>query len=246
MPIEIDLVAFDADDTLWVNEPYYREAEKQVVDLLKQYTLESAIEDKLYRTQIRNLPHFGYGAKGFTLSLLESAIELSSERISAQHIRNIIEIGKSLVRDRIDLLPHVDRILPELAQRYPLMLLTKGDLLDQEQKLARSQLQHCFTMVNVVTEKDEQTYQRILEQHSIQPERFIMIGNSLRSDILPVVAIGGHAVHIPYHTTWHHEWVHPETRSALAYWTLGSVTSLPDFLEQTFTIRPKDQRPPLY
>jgi putative hydrolase of the HAD superfamily len=241
MSIAIDLVAFDADDTLWVNEPYYREAEKQVVELLKHYTAESAIKDKLYQTQIRNLPHFGYGAKGFTLSLLESAIELSSEQISAGHIRDIIEIGKSLVRDRIDLLPHVDRILPQLAHRYPLMLLTKGDLLDQEQKLARSRLRSCFTTVEVVTEKDEQAYQRVLDRHSTPPERFLMIGNSLRSDILPVVSIGGHAIHIPYHTTWHHERVHPETFPTDGYWTLDSVTSLPDFLEQTFTIRPKNQ-----
>jgi len=219
----LDMIAFDADDTLWINEPFYRDAETQVREILQRHVSGTDIQEKLYETEIKNLEIFGYGAKGFTISMIETAIELTGAAIPAADIQQIIDIGKGLLQNPIELLPNVQHTVQTLAEKATLMVLTKGDLLDQQAKLQRSGLGRYFDVIEVVSEKDTITYQRILQKHNIQPERFLMIGNSMRSDILPVLELGGHALYIPFHTTWIHEAVSdiPEN-----IWKLDSVSEI--------------------
>ncbi len=203
----IKLIAFDADDTLWVNEPLFQNVERQLHDLLLAYADEATIGRRLYEVELRNLKLYGYGAKGFTLSMLETALELTDGRVSTADLAQILTLGKTLMHQPIEILDDVRETLDALENHYPLMLLTKGDLFDQESKLARSGLGDYFTHIEIVSEKDEATYRRILQRHGLQPAEFLMVGNSPKSDVLPVVALGAHAVHIPYQTTWVHEQV---------------------------------------
>jgi putative hydrolase of the HAD superfamily len=208
----VKMIAFDADDTLWVNEPLYRGTEERLHALLAPYGDPEAIEKQLYSVEMRNLRLFGYGAKGFMLSMIETAIELTRGRITGAEIQQIIDLGRALLLSPIELLEGVEEALQTLAgEAAPrLMLLTKGDLLDQESKLVRSGLGDYFHHVEIVSDKNENTYRRTLERYGLEPHEFVMIGNSLRSDILPVLAIGARAIYIPYHTTWAHETVREE------------------------------------
>ena len=203
----LDMIAFDADDTLWVNEPFYRDAEARVREILQQHVSGADIQEKLYETEIKNLEIFGYGAKGFTISMIETAIELTDAAVPAADIQKIIDIGKGLLQNPIELLPEVERTVKTLAEKATLMVLTKGDLLDQQAKLQRSGLGRYFDVIEVVSEKDTDTYLQILQKHNVPPQRFLMIGNSMRSDILPILELGGHTIYIPFHTTWVHETV---------------------------------------
>jgi putative hydrolase of the HAD superfamily len=200
-----DVIAFDADDTLWHNEPLYRDVQQRVGELLAPYHDAAWVTQRLYETEIRNLSHYGYGAKGFTLSLIETAIEMSEGRISGAEIGQIISFTKAMLRAPVELLDGVRETIAQLAAAHELMLITKGDLFDQETKLARSGLGDYFRRVEIVSAKTQQVYQAITAKHRLSPSRFLMVGNSLKSDILPVLALGGHAVHIPYATTWEHE-----------------------------------------
>lgn len=201
----IQTIAFDADDTLWVNEPNFQEAEASFARLLAPYLSETEISTRLYETEKRNLKVFGYGAKGFILSMIETAIELSEERISATEIQRIIQLGRNLMAKPIQILPQVAHVLDSLDEDYQLMLVTKGDLFEQESKIARSGLSKYFHHIEILSEKDPQTYADLLRRYQVEASQFLMIGNSLKSDILPVLEIGGQAIHIPYHTTWVHE-----------------------------------------
>lgn len=203
----IKTIAFDADDTLWVNEPFYNEVEQEFVKLLGRYLPQDEISPQLYEAEKRNLQIFGYGAKGFMLSMIETAIELTDGRVDGQDIQQIIDMGKAMLARPIQLLDDVPHVLDSLEEDYALMVLTKGDLLDQETKIARSGLSRYFRHVEIVSEKKPDSYQRILDRYNLRPEEFVMVGNSLRSDILPVLEIGAFAIHIPYHTTWVHEQV---------------------------------------
>ncbi|TPE55533.1 HAD family hydrolase [Maribrevibacterium harenarium] len=207
MVAPLDTIAFDADDTLWRNEDFFLDAQQKFVDLLSAYHDEAYIRTQLHQVQIRNLSHFGYGIKGFTLSMIESAIELSDGRVTGYEIHEIIRLAKAMVAAPIHLLEGVEDLLRQLRGKVRLMVITKGDLLDQEGKFARSGLEAYFDHYEVVSDKTASTYQRLFEKYQIEPSLFLMIGNSLRSDVLPVLDAGGHALHVPYETTWQHETV---------------------------------------
>jgi putative hydrolase of the HAD superfamily len=203
----IQTIAFDADDTLWENQPNYDEIEKNFTELLSRHLSNEAISNQLYEVEKRNLQIFGYGAKAFMLSMIETAIELTDGRVSGKEIRRIIEMGKEMLSRPIQLLDGVPHVLNGLEEDYTLMVLTKGDLLDQESKIARSGLSRYFQYVEIVSEKKPETYRKILDRHGLRPDQFVMIGNSLPSDILPVLEIGAYAIHIPAESTWLHEQV---------------------------------------
>ena len=201
----IKVIAFDADDTLWVNETYYREAEKQFMKLLSPYETENKIDQELFKTEMKNLSLYGYGIKSFMLSMIECALDLSNNRISQQRINDIIDIGKEMLTKPIELLPGVEEVLNTLQNKYRLILATKGDLLDQERKLEKSGLIRYFHHIEVLTDKKPENYKRLLDHLDIRPREFLMVGNSLKSDVLPLLDIGAKAIHVPFHTTWIHE-----------------------------------------
>jgi putative hydrolase of the HAD superfamily len=227
-----DVLAFDADDTLWHTEELYAGTQARFMDLLAAYHSREWIEQKLYDTEMRNLGVFGYGIKGFTLSMIETAIELTEGRIHGSEIQALIDLAKEMVRADVRLLDHVAETIARLARRYRLMLVTKGDLFDQETKIARSGLGSHFAHVEIVSDKTAESYAALLARHHVPPARFLMVGNSLRSDVLPVVAVGARAVYIPYHVTWAHEVVTDPGIAPDAYFTLEHIGLLPDLLEQ--------------
>lgn len=204
----LQYVAFDADDTLWVNEPIFVRIQERCAELLGDFIEDSArFEAELYARERENLKLFGYGVKGFILSVIETCIELSDYRLHARQIQQVIDWGKEMLTQPVKLLDHVAFAIDALENYYQLLVITKGDLFDQENKLARSGIADRFHYVEIVSEKDPATYRRILEQYQIPPESFLMIGNSLRSDILPVLELGAQAIHVPFQQTWAHEQV---------------------------------------
>lgn len=223
----IELIAFDADDTLWHNERLFQATESQFAELLADYHSSEWVSQRLLATEVRNLGHFGYGIKGFILSMIETAIELTEGRVSGAEIQHIIDWGHAMLRAPVDLLEGVRETVEALAPGYKLMLLTKGDLFDQESKLARSGLGDHFDAVEIVSEKDAKTYAAIMRRHGITPSHFLMVGNSVKSDILPVLEAGGHAVHIPYETTWAHERVDAPSAE---FARLSRIDELPEWL----------------
>ena len=228
------LIAFDADDTLWENEIHFETAKDRFTHLLSSDSDPEWTERELYETEMRNLAHFGYGIKSFTLSMIETALDLTKGAVTGQQIRQILDYGKELLQTPIEPLPHVEEVLTHLSQTRPLMLLTKGDLFDQEAKIARSGLADHFTHIEIVSEKNEETYAALLQRHSIQPADFCMVGNSLKSDILPVVALGGHAVYVPYYTTWLYERVEPSEAERQQYHQISHLGELPRLLAEQF------------
>ncbi|MEN8203290.1 MAG: HAD family hydrolase [Bacteroidota bacterium] len=217
IPGGIKVIGFDADDTLWVNEPYYREAEDEFIQLVAAYGVEDDIAAELFKTEIENLELYGYGIKAFMLSLVECAIRLTGGSVEAQTISKIIGIGKGMLQRPIELLDDVKRVLEELAPRYRLIVATKGDLLDQERKMLRSGISSYFHHIEVMSDKTEQAYIQLLHHLDIEPRDFLMIGNSLKSDIIPPLHLGAWAIHVPFHTTWAHEEVDKEPETARFY-----------------------------
>lgn len=209
----IKVIGFDADDTLWVNEPYYREAENEFVELVSSYGIKGNIAEALFETEIANLRLYGYGIKAFILSLLECAIELTDGGVSTRDINRIIGIGKSMLERPIELLDDVKQVLKTLAPHYRLIVATKGDLLDQERKMRRSGITEYFHHIEVMSDKKPQQYVQLLNHLDITPEAFLMIGNSLKSDIIPPLELGSWGIYVPYHTTWIHEEVDREPDS---------------------------------
>jgi len=222
----LDVIAFDADDTLWHNETLYARAQAILWMLLAPYSDEESARQALYETEMRNLRLYGYGIKGFALSMIETAIQASRGRIGAAEIAQLIDLAQEMLEAPVELLEGVAEVVPALAVACRLMLVTKGDLRDQEVKLARSGLAPHFWQVEIVREKSAEVYRTLLGKHVIAPERFLMVGNSLRSDVLPVVEIGGNAVHIPYHITWEHEHVHAQGAGALYLRMLPSTQNV--------------------
>ena len=198
----IDVVGIDADDTLWHSEGHFVVTEERFLDLVAPWVERANASAALLETERRNLRLFGYGVKGFTLSMIETALALSQHRISGQAVEEIITLGKSLMDHPVELLEDVAETLDQLGRRYQLVLVTKGDLFHQESKVAASGIAERFARVEIVAEKDPATYRRMLSQMGSAPERFCMVGNSVRSDIAPVLEIGGAGVHVPYHITW--------------------------------------------
>lgn len=226
----IKVIAFDADDTLWSNEPFFQDVERKYTELLSEYGSTKEISAALFETEMNNLESLGYGAKAFTLSMLETALRISRQTISADKIQQIILLGKSLLEMPIELLPGVEDTLKALKAkgRYRLVVATKGDLLDQERKLKRSGLMPYFDHIEIMSDKTEKEYTRLLNQLQVTPEEFLMIGNSLKSDIRPVLAIGGYGVHIPFEVMWQHEVVDAFTHPRLKQ--IRSLAELPDWL----------------
>jgi putative hydrolase of the HAD superfamily len=203
--MEIKIIGFDADDTLWVNEPFFRQSEEQFCKLLADFGSETDITKQLLDTEIKNLNLYGYGIKGFVLSLIETALKITDNKISPILINQILDLGKKMLDEPVELLEDVEFVLQSLSGKYRLILATKGDLLDQQRKLNKSGLVKYFHHIEVMTDKKEKYYERIIKHLDIKPEEFLMVGNSLKSDIFPVLNIGAHAIHIPFHTTWIHE-----------------------------------------
>lgn len=203
--MNLKVIAFDADDTLWVNEPYFRDTEEQFYKLLGEYASQHSLERELLKTEIDNLVLYGYGIKGFMLSMIETALSVTNGAINGGLVAQILDLGKEMLNQPIELLEGVEDVLIELKGKYRLVVATKGDLLDQERKLRKSGLSHYFHHIEIMSEKDDANYLKLIRHLDIQPEELLMVGNSLKSDILPVLNIGGHAVHVPYHITWAHE-----------------------------------------
>lgn len=223
-------IAFDADDTLWHNEGLYSLTQKRFSQLLSPYQDDEIIQRELYETEMRNLKIFGYGIKGFTLSMIETAIELTGGQIAGEEIRQIIGYAKEMLQTPVKLIDEAEAVVSSLSTHYQLMLITKGDLFDQESKVAQSGLARYFDIVEIVTEKTAETYADLLEKHDLEADQFIMVGNSLRSDILPVLSAGAHAVHIPYHLTWSHEMIEPVASISDRFHELEQIDKLPALL----------------
>jgi putative hydrolase of the HAD superfamily len=234
-----ELIALDADDTLWHNEPLYTNTREQFRRLLARYDAAGDLDDRLYEVELRNLQHFGYGVKGFVLSLIESAIEMTGGRLESADVRQIIDWGREMLSSPVELLEGVREAVEELAGVFPLILVTKGDLLHQESKLASSGLGHLFQGIEVVSEKDARIYRNLIARHGIAADHFVMVGNSLRSDILPALEAGAHAVYVPYEISWVHEQVPPEVMAASvdhARWhQIAQIRELPGLLHRLET-----------
>jgi putative hydrolase of the HAD superfamily len=203
--MNLKVIAFDADDTLFVNEPYFQEVEEKFCALMSDYLSKQGLSQELFKTEIENLELYGYGIKGYILSMIEAAMRISNNTISIEIIEKIIEHGKELLQKPIEILDGVEETLKALHGKYKLIVATKGDLKDQQSKLHRSGLGHYFHHIEVMADKQEVNYEKLLKRLEINADEFFMIGNSLKSDVLPVLNIGGYAVHIPFHTTWEHE-----------------------------------------
>ena len=203
--MNLKVIAFDADDTLWHNEPYFDEAQERFCHLFQDFASSQEILGLILNHQIKNLPLYGFGIKAFTLSMIESALQLTNHQITGKGIEQIMAIGKDLLQKPVELLPEVENVLQQLNGTHKLIVATKGDLKDQHRKLHDSGIGHYFHHIEVMSDKTELDYQKMLGRLEVQPDNFVMIGNSLKSDVLPVLNLNGHAIHIPYHTTWAYE-----------------------------------------
>ena len=221
----LKVIGFDADDTLWVNEPFFQAVEKQFCQILKFYKTEEEISKELFRTEMKNLEIYGYGAKGFILSMVETALNETEGKISPAEISQIIEAGKTLLTMPIQLLDGIENVLQQLQGKYKLILATKGDLLDQEQKLKRSGLIGYFHHIEIMSDKQEQNYLKLLSHLDILPQEFLMVGNSVKSDILPVINLGAQAIHVPFEVMWQHE-KHHESTGDEGYRTVTRISEI--------------------
>jgi putative hydrolase of the HAD superfamily len=228
----LDVIAFDADDTLWHSESLYAAAQEEYRRLLASYAGAEMIDRVLHQTEMRNLATYGYGIKGFALSMIEAALELSEHRITGDEVQQVLDLAKQMLSTDVELLEGVAEVVAQLAEIYPLLLITKGDLAHQEAKIEQSGLKAHFRSIEIVTDKTPQSYAALLLRHHIEPSRFLMIGNSLRSDILPVLEIGGQAVHVPYAITWAHEHVDVPPDQQGRYHELEHIGQLPALVEQ--------------
>jgi putative hydrolase of the HAD superfamily len=226
------VVGFDADDTLWHNETIFEKVHVRYRELLAQYHDAATVDRTLFATEMRNLELYGYGIKGFTLSAIETAIQLTKGKISATEIEQLIALGQEMLAHPVELLEGVAETLPEVAEAYRLILITKGDLRDQERKLAKSGLLARFQHVEIVSEKNQDAYATILRRHAVDPRGFLMVGNSIKSDILPVLELGGAGVHIPYHLTWAAERVEAVPSAVGRFFQLKTIRELPGVLNQ--------------
>ena len=226
----IRVIGFDADDTLWVNETYFRDAELEFAKLLGGYETANKIDQELFKKEMENLPLYGYGVKGFVLSMVEMALEISNYSISNKTIEDILNIGKDMINKPVELLEGVESVLENLSKKYRLIVATKGDLLDQERKLEKSGLLDYFHHIEVLSDKKEENYSKLLNHLDIKPSEFLMIGNSLKSDILPLVNIKANAIHVPFHTTWAHEEVKATDTNGKAYKTINKLSEVLNFL----------------
>ncbi len=225
------MVAFDGDDTLWQNETHFSLTQGRLRELLLSHAPDADVDGRLFATEMANLRIYGYGIKSFTLSMLETAIEVTDRKIPASDLEVILGWGKRMLQEPTELLEGVRETLVEVSSRYAPLLITKGDLFDQEGKLARSGLGELFKGVEILSEKTVESYRAVLTRRGIAPEEFIMVGNSLRSDIVPVVQLGATAIHIPYHLTWRHEHVEEAAMPSHGWHRLSAIRELGALLE---------------
>ena len=226
----ISSIGFDADDTLWESEVFFSQVEKKFTQLIKSYGVEAEIGKELYETEKRNLSKLGYGVKSFTLSMIESAHHLTQGNIGSGDTAKIIQWGKELLHHPVNLLPGVVDVLSYLQSHFAIYVITKGDAFHQQQKFIDSGLASYVKDIEILLEKDSNTYRATLTKMGVAPEEFLMVGNSVRSDILPVIEIGSQAVHIPHETTWQYETEHAGKNDRNDYPILESIRELPDFL----------------
>jgi putative hydrolase of the HAD superfamily len=230
--VAIRTIGLDGDDTLWHSENHFVVTTERLVELVEPWLTDDgdagAVESRLIEIERRNLSLLGYGVKAFTLSMIETAIEASDGTIPAGAIAEIISWGRDLLAHPVELLDGVAETLDEVAGEFALVLITKGDLLHQESKIAQSGIESLFGGIEIVSEKDPATYRRVLQRHGATPDDFVMVGNSVRSDVLPVLELGARAVHVPYHVTWALE--HPESADA-EFPTITSLRDLPALLD---------------
>ncbi len=223
----IEVIGFDADDTLWLNEVHYRATEQTFIRMMEPWLTEREAQKELFRCEMETLPLYGYGAKGFTLSMITAAIRISNGEVSSDVIAAIVELGKKLINVSLELLDDVEPVLGELSRDYRLIVATKGDLLDQERKLRNSNLELYFHHVEIMSDKTPESYTKLVRHLDIEAASFVMIGNSLRSDVLPPLEIGAEAIHVPYHLSWEHEHVE-DTTGVRPYLTIERFRDLLD------------------
>jgi putative hydrolase of the HAD superfamily len=226
----IKVIGFDADDTLWINETFFREAEEKFCDLLEAYMPRHDIMRELFKIEIDNLSTYGYGIKAFMLSMIETTFLISGGKCDSSVIAKIMEIGRSQINMPVENLPHIQSALEKLYGRYKLVMVTKGDLLDQERKLEKSGLAHFFHHTEIVSEKTTKEYAKLFKHLDITPDQFLMVGNSLKSDILPILELGGYGIHIPFHTTWAHELVNVQIDNP-RFSTFNNMQEAVEFIE---------------
>jgi putative hydrolase of the HAD superfamily len=229
MPVRV--LGFDGDDTLWHSETRFHVTQGEFRDLIKRHAPDADIDRRLAEMEMKNLAIYGYGVKSFTLSMLETAIELTEARIPTKDLEVVLGWGKRMLMEPTEVLPGVEDTLTSLSSNHDLILITKGDLFDQESKLARSGLGELFIGVEILSEKNVESYRRVFKRRAIDPRQFVMVGNSLRSDVVPVVELGGRAVHIPYTVTWAHEHVPDDQLPADGWRRIESIAELPAALE---------------
>jgi len=206
MKTNFKVIAFDADDTLWVNETFFRETEEKFCEILSEFCTSHEVMEELFATEINNLEDYGYGTKGFVLSMIETALKITGNKVPQATLEKIIELGKTQINQPVELLDGVVDVLEYLKNKdYKLIVATKGDLLDQERKLKKSKLEKYFHHVEIMSNKKAADYKKLITHLDILPEDFLMIGNSYKSDIEPILELGGFGIHIPFHTTWIHE-----------------------------------------
>ena len=228
---DIALVGFDADDTLWRSQDYFDEAQARFEEIVAGYVDLGDLGGRLYAVEKRNIALFGYGVKGMVLSMIEAAVEITGARISAADLHRIVVLGKDLLQHPVELLPGVREAVAEVASTHPVVRITKGDLFHQEAKVRESGMSSLFRRIEIVSEQGVPTYRRLLEEFGIAPGEFAIVGNSLRSDIAPVLELGGWGLHLPYHLTWEHEREASLAEGAAARMrTLDSAAGLPDAL----------------
>jgi len=227
--MNLKVIAFDADDTLWVNEPYFRHTEEQFYELLGEFASQRSLERDLLQIEIENLSFYGYGIKGFVLSMIETALKVTDNRVSIEVIGKIVELGKQMMNQPIELLAGVEEVLQALKGKYRLVVATKGDLVDQERKLKKSNISHYFHHIEIMSEKDDANYLKLIRHLDIQPGELMMVGNSLKSDILPVLNVGGYGVHVPYHITWAHEHIE-DTIDDVRFRSVEHISEIMGFL----------------
>jgi len=230
--MNFDIIAFDADDTLWDNEGFYRRATEQFIAIFSRYQDEEQVNQTLDAIERHNVSIYGYGIKSFALSMIEAAIAVSNGQASGSEIAQIIQIIKDMLEARVELFEHSEATLARLAEQYDLMLITKGDQFEQERKIQRTGLVKYFRYVEIIGDKSPETYRLLLRKYNLEPGRILMVGNSIRSDILPVLAIGGRAVYIPYEHTWSHEMEIGEQDGNAVYDSLENLGQLVDFIDQ--------------
>jgi putative hydrolase of the HAD superfamily len=228
----IEIIGLDADDTLWHNEQLYHQAKKKFAQILAKYTSSKEAGLNLDETEVRNIEHYGYGIKSFTLSMIETAVEVSNGQVEGDVIAELIAIANQMLSADVELVEGAEETLERLSTKYDLMLITKGDSYEQERKIDRSGIARYFRYLEVVGEKSEAIYRKILNQYNLDPIRFLMVGNSLRSDILPVIRIGGMGVYIPNDQTWFHEHASQEEIGEVEYAELEQLSQLPTYLAQ--------------